>query len=181
MEMVDSFLKLLAAYPTWAKATVLLALVVGVGVLVFARPAAPSPLPQPQDDGPLYLRIARVALFPDDPSAEVQVIANVNGTEYIFPSVANVKWMNVGPDMSQKIIPLPNADLYQIRFYMNFRSGVRAANEAPHKLVRRPSNPSEQPTKLPHAAEYKLYRVDAATNSSAVLAVIGYQLTPDGQ
>lgn len=180
MEVLNEFLKMINAYPIWAKAIVLSAIAVAIGVLIFAKPTI-NKSPPIEDVSQLYLRISRVALFPDDPSAEVQIIASVNGTEYIFPSVANVKWMRVGPDMNQKIIPIPLADIYQISFHMNYRSGLSAGNEKPDKLIRTLRQGLPPPTTFPHNAEYKLYPITSATTSSAVSAVITYQVGTDGQ
>ena len=181
MDVLNELLKLIGSYPTWAKAAVLSGLAVAIAVLIFAKPISPKPIPPAQADSQLYLRISRVALYPDDPTAEVQVVASVNGTEYIFPSVANVKWMRVGPDMNQKIIPLPTADVYQITFRMNYRLGRSAGNEEPHKIIRVARQGLPAPTILPHNSEYKLYPISSATASSAVAAVVTYQVGPDGQ
>lgn len=182
MDMIDNILKLLADYPAWAKASLLAALAVIAAILIFARsPLVPPPTTPFTENSPLFLRISRIALFPEDQTAEVQLIASVNGTEYTFPSVANVKWMRVGPDMNQKIIPIPSADNYEIRFRLNYKSGRRASNEEPHKITRRTRDKISQLTPIQVSSDYKLYPVDGGTASPAVIAVVSYRIGPDGQ
>src|SRR4051812_42403930 len=115
--MLESFLKFISEYPMWVRAAIVATLAALLALLVLGRPKPPPdprpPISTPKPEDPLYLKINGVALYPDDPNAEVQVVASVNRTEYIFPSVGNAKWMRVGPDMNRKVVQIPKADEYQ--------------------------------------------------------------------
>ena len=64
--------------------------------------------------------------------AQVRVVANVNGTEFVYPSRAGVKWLEVGPSMSSQVFRLPPArERYIIRFEAMVR--VPARGGAPER------------------------------------------------
>lgn len=64
------------------------------------------------------LRIEGVELFPPANSAVVKVTAFVNGTQFTYPSIGGVEWLQVAPSMSGQTFRLPNAEQYEIRFEM---------------------------------------------------------------
>ena len=116
------------------------------------------------------MKIKAIRLFPDDPEAEVQLSAFVNGTEYVHPSVAGVKWMKVGAAMSEKIIELPKSTQYVVRFELRMRDGVTLEQ---HLQVSQQVTPI---TTLPHDEEYRLYPLNSGVRSAAVSAVVPYEI-----
>ncbi len=82
---VKGFVEFLTAYPAWAKIAVVFCLAVTAGVLVLAKPEKQKPT---SGDRPVLLTIERVSLFPDDPSAQVKILAHVNGTVFEHPSLS---------------------------------------------------------------------------------------------
>ena len=176
--MIESILKLLESYPVWAKAALLLFVGAVAAILIFGRVPPPSPPPPPPPPGPVFLRIKGINLYPPDPAANIRVQINVNGTEWLFPNIAGVEWMKVGPDMSQKIIRLPNAKSYHLQFKMVFRySDIQASNDFPVEVE--VSGPNAK--KLPFEDSYKLYLTSGGTTTSNALAEIYYAVTQDGQ
>jgi hypothetical protein len=157
MESFEAFFKFLNSYPVWAKGCVLASIVFALLVLVFAPRDEASESsnstqadiqkhpPSSQEDQPIFLTIRSIRLFPDDSNSEVQVLAIVNGTTFVHPSVGGVKWMKVGPDMSVKRIELPHSNRYDIRFEMRFRGGSSlAGNHVNHVEASRISEAGSQ-------------------------------------
>lgn len=116
------------------------------------------------------MRIRPLKLFPDRPDAEVQLLVFVNDTEYRHPSVAGVEWMKVGPAMSVKIIELPVASIYQVRFEMRLREGPNG----PTRL--RAAQRIDHITTLPFSEEYPLYDIDVQIRHAGVSAVVTYEV-----
>jgi hypothetical protein len=179
LETVENMLKFIGSYPAWAKSVVLLALIAVVITLVFSPRAGTTQLTEEADPQPLalsraeqrvYLKIKAIRLYPNNPEAQVQLSIFVNETEYIHPSVAGVKWMKVGPSMSEKIVELPKAERYNIRFELRIRNG---------STLRQQIQASQQVTPvktLPYAEEYTLYPVSSGIRAAAVSAVIPYEV-----
>ena len=182
MDMLDGVFKLFDQYPAWAKYALLVLGSLIAAVLLLARtPEMKQPLPVSAGTQ-VYLHILRVALHPDDPAAGIKVLANVNETEYIHPSVAGVEWMRVGPDMSRKIIPLPAADAYHVRFKMRYQTGGVAQNDVA-KVFASKDKAASAPLgalTIPYDAEQKLYLVKDGTTSSGVAAEVFYRLSYSG-
>ena len=93
---------------------------------------------------------------------------------------SGAQWMKVGPDMGQKIIALPKADLYKLQFRLEYRDGQVASNEVPYTATF-VENGKPAALTLPHRQEYKLYRVVGGATSSGVAAIVKYELTNDGR
>lgn len=196
MEWLESMVRFLGSYPTWAKACLLAALVVSMGVLILAprtgpsaaemsssAVAAPNSAANRPANAPIFLKIGDVRLFPDDASAEVRILAFVNGTKYVHPSVGGVTWMKIGPDMSHKVIQLPQADTYEVRFEMQLRGGAEDASAYSAKEVRvldphrsMVAQNSAYIRALPFKDTYKLYRVIDKTRYAGVAATVSYEL-----
>ncbi len=184
METMDSLLKFIGSYPAWAKSLILVGIGISIVTLVFApregilQPTKPSALTATGQDERVFMKLKAIQLFPDDPSAEVQVVAYVNGTEYVHPSVGGVKWMKVGPDMSEKVIELPKAAQYTIRFEMNFRSEkkLKGATNSVQVKQKASSQWLTPVIRLPFSEEYKLYLVKDESRAASVKAVIPYEI-----
>jgi hypothetical protein len=183
MEVIEAILRFLNSYPVWAKGCVVGGILFSVLVLVFASREDASTQSKKDQSGPTFLKLKGVTLFPEDPSAEVQVLAIVNGISFEHPSVGGVKWMRVGPDMSQKLIELPAAQRYDIRFEMRLRNGTAFSGQGSKHLeaytIERGAGAQEirVVTRLPYSNDYKLYDVVGVTRSASVRAVVSYEVT----
>lgn len=116
------------------------------------------------------MRIKPIQLFPDDPSAEVQLIVDVNGTKFRHPSVGGIEWMQVGPGMSEKVIELPTAPNYAIRFEMQFR------NVQGNKGTLQTAQRIDHIIDLPASNKYELYQVQGVTRLASVSAEVRYEV-----
>jgi hypothetical protein len=178
METIDGILKFAGSYPMWARLLVLVCLSTVVATLVLvprsaesqgAKGTSPTTNAGKKEEQ-VYLRIRPIRLFPEDPSADVQVSVFVNGIEYKHPSVGGVQWMKTGPGMSEKIIEIPRAERYDVRFEMRIRDGATLQTQ-------RQASQMVTPVKaLPYSEEYKLYNVRGVTRAAGVSAVIAYEI-----
>lgn len=203
METIELAFRFLNSYPVWAKACVVTGVVFSILVLVFAprssgqNDAPPQRAvlqPPPPKTGfaviiqpverPIFLTIKGIKLFPDDPNVEVQVRAIVNGTTFVHPSVGGVKWMKVGPDMSEKRIELPRSDRYDIRFEMTLRNGGSFVGTGAKRLeAEHASQTGSQLVRtvwqLPFSEEYKLYDIVGQSRAPSVRATVSYTVSQD--
>lgn len=162
----------------WARLLVLACFAVAAGTLVLAPRIATSQatkapvtsIDASKKERLVLMRIKPIKLFPDDPSAEVQLLVFVNGTEYRHPSVAGVEWMKVGPAMSEKIIELPPSSRYEVRFEMRMR------NDLKRKTTLRAAQKITYITTLPFNEEYSLYEVDGLSRAAGVSALVSYEV-----
>jgi hypothetical protein len=178
METLESILRFAGSYPMWARLLVIGCLAVAIGTLILAprsatpqTPKAATPTPEvAKKERQVFMHIKPLQLFPDRPNAEVQLSILVNGSEYRHPSVAGVEWMKVGPAMSEKIIELPTASRYDVRFEMRLRDGPKG----PTKL--RAAQKITYITTLPFSEEYSLYDIDGDSRAAGVSAVVSYEV-----
>lgn len=174
METIESALKFLNSYPTWAKVLALAGLLVTVTTLVFAPRTVGDALAQHKPaQADVVLRILGVHLFPDDPDAFVRVTAFVNGTPFRYPSLAGVEWLQVGPSMSAQAFSLPRAERYELRFEMELKSRRPGVSG---ELV---SQQTVAINKIPMTGQYNLHRKQqqpgvGVTRSASVNAAVRY-------
>ena len=178
METLESVLRFLNSYPTWAKVLALGGLVLTTATLVFAPRTVGDVKAQtkPTQTGAV-LRILNVNLFPDDPNAFIRVTAFANGTPFPYPSLAGVEWMQVGPSMSPQAFPLPKAEKYELRFEMDLKS------QHPGSTGELVSQQTVTIAKLPTTGEYNLHRKQqqpgvGVTRSASVNAAVRYAVEP---
>lgn len=183
MEALSDLLKFISSYPVWAKVLI----VFGVGVsgvtLIFApridiASAGPTTATPIGNNDRIFMRLKPIRLFSDDLSAEVRITAYVNGTEFVYPSIAGVRWMKVGPEMSETSFELPKSTEYHIRFEMLMRERESYEDKRKSNITqfRFASQEIERVITAPNKLEYELYRVDGMTPSSSMSAVILYEL-----
>ncbi|MGE3853353.1 MAG: hypothetical protein AB7K09_16565 [Planctomycetota bacterium] len=173
MDTFESTIRFIGSYPMWARLLVLACIGVTAGTLVLApRSTATSSVVSPTKEHGVFMLLAPIKLFPPSPTAEVQLSVFVNGTEYRHPSVAGVEWMRVGPAMSEKIIELPVAPRYEVRFELRLRDGSQGQT----KLRLRAAQKISYITSLPFSEEYSLYDIDGTTRSAGVSAVVAYKV-----
>jgi hypothetical protein len=185
MDTLESILRFAGSYPMWARILVLACtLVIGATLLLVPR-AATTQTTKPvvnatepaKKDQQVFIRVKPIKLFPERPDAEVQLSIFVNGTEYKHPSVGRVEWMKVGPSMSEKIIEVPTASRYDVRFEMRLRD-LRETGEARLKTQQHLSQQVTPIKALPYTEEYRLYQVNNQSRSAGVSAVLISKLTP---
>jgi hypothetical protein len=178
METIESILRFAGSYPTWARILVLGCLSAIVATLLLAPRSGTTQPTKPvavagesaKKDQQVFVRVKPIKLFPERPNAEIQLSVFVNGTEYKHPSVGGVEWMKVGPSMSEKIIEVPTASRYDVRFEMRLREGATLKTQ---------QHMAQQVTPikaLPYSEEYRLYPVENKSRAASVSAVIAYEV-----
>jgi hypothetical protein len=136
------------------------------------------------DKRSVNMKLKPIQLLSDDGFTEVQVIVYVNGAEFLIPPTESEHWLRVEADMKEEVIELPKADIYHIRFELNFRTGRKL--EGGPVLARGISTRSaSQKTTgktpfrlltLPIMDEYNLYFLDDGSRDMSVKAVIPYEI-----
>ena len=173
MDSIENLVKFLNSYPSWAKILMLACIAVSVATLVFApRTSLEAQAQDKPQAGGTVLRMLGVVLFPSNPDVAVQVTAYVNGTPFRYPSLAGVEWLKVGPSMSSQTFQLPKSDKYEVRFEMVMKGSSSATTG--HFV----SQQVVTVTKLPHGAEYNVYRKEGVTRSASVEAAVRFTLEP---
>lgn len=187
METIDNLIRFLNSYPAWAKAILTVGFVAILLVLVFAPRASEADPKSNSSSLRYYLAVRGVTLYPDNPSAEVQVFFDVNGQEFRFPSVPGVEWMKVGPAMSQKTVEIAPSSEFVVSFRMKTRTpdndeigmmnSKRQLHLKPGALdVVAQSSRHVRRQELPFSGTYDLYNVVGGVRSAAVSATIKYEL-----
>ena len=168
---------MLNSYPLWAKAIVVVGILAVVATLALAprkstevSAAATGPLPPaPKPTGNPHLCITGVNLFPDTPKASVRVTAIVNGTEFVYPSLEGVQWLQVGPSMSPQCFRLPDSiNGYQMRFEMTLKDRQVTKQMKSTEVV--------QADKPPLNRKYALHVVSSMTRGADVSAEVLFTL-----
>lgn len=179
----------LAPYPTWAKGLFsfwLLLTALCLATLVFARrpetvAASTTALADVGDvDGaPLRLVVKRVELFDADwADAGIRVTADVNGNRFVYPSLAGVRWLMVGPDMSSQTFKLPPSDQLNLRFTMEaLHSEDAGRGKEPTRFVSQQTVEVDR-KKLPFDGSYRVYQLGSEQfRSGAISAIIHFAVT----
>ncbi len=191
METIDNFLRFLNSYPTWAKIAVAGGFIAVVLVLIFTPRRNPHEESKQDALARRYFLVVRaVTLYPENPSAEVQVFFAVNGLEFKFPSVAGVEWMNIGPFMSGKTVEVPPSVEYVVSFRMRLRPSANEpaaeldSKQQMHIPIREASSQSMirvPRSNLPFRGSYSLYDVQNGVRGASVRASIDFEILADGQ
>ncbi len=189
MAMLDNIVKLITVYPNWATFLmfVCFSILAALLVLVVRARAAKKLACEVQNDiaqqSHVFMKLKPIQLFPDDPAAEINVVVSVNGIEFVYPSATEMQWMPASSSMDEKIIAFPCAEMYYIRFEINFSSEkkleggpllVRGA--ALKKDVKKDASQSVTFPVLPLVDEYKLYLLQDGSRDTSVKAVISYEI-----
>jgi hypothetical protein len=146
-------------------------------------PSVPLKTPTPTTIPQLWLVIERLEFFSAKPGAQVRVVADINGTEYIYPSLEGVEWVEVGPSMSSQVFKLPPVpDQYIVRFGADVR--VPASGSEPEilgKLTSVKEDIVNITSNLPYQGHYVLHTFDPvhSTRSANAEAQLIYRITPD--
>ena len=140
--------------------------------------AAQSPAVSRADN---WLVIEGMGFYAARPGAQVRVMANVNGTEYEYPSVGGIKWLEVGPGMSAQKYRLPPTDNhYVIRFEADVRvPGTDGEPDTMGKLTSVAEDIVAVPGDIPFSGQYVLHTLDPVhmARSAGANAVISYRIT----
>lgn len=188
--MLDSIVKLVAIFPGWATLLIFFCFSVLVALLaVLARARATKKINQSTQNDILekprtFLKLKQIQLFPEDPSAEINVVIYVNGVAFFHPSETDTKWMPVSSNANEKTITLPCAEMYYIRFEINFSSERKL--EGGPALARGASVKNDTKNTTDHAAhtyptvplvaDYKLYFLQDGSRDTSVKANISYEI-----
>ena len=204
--MLDSIVKLIAIFPSWAILLIFFCFSLLVAFLaMLARARAAKKRHATQNDilekPRTFLKLIQVQLFPEDPAAEINIIIYVNGVAFYYPSETDIKWIPVISNMNEKIIELPCAEMYYIRFEINFSSEkkleggpalargalAKAKAEAEAEAKAKAKKDTQKtanhavhayPT-VPLVADYKLYLLQDGSRDTSVKANISYEIYID--
>ena len=111
----------------------------------------------------MVLDIGPVTLFGVHASSAARVRATVNGTEFQYPSMRGIEWLEVGPQMSHQQFRLPDAPSFEVRFGMELDSG--------EELM---SLHTDFVDDLPYSGSYVLHEVESGKRSLGVSAEVSY-------
>jgi hypothetical protein len=100
-----------------------------------------------------YLRIDGITAFNLIPTPTVRVTAYVNGTQFHYPSLAGIEWLDVAPSMSSQTFRLPAAERYEIRFEMETKGNANVPPGVPYV-----SQETVIVDKLPFKGEYNVFQ-----------------------
>jgi hypothetical protein len=169
VETVDAIVRFISSYPIWAK-LLLVANLACIALTLILTPRTSSEEKALAEQGSRILRIEGVELFPESESAEIQVSAFVNGTEFRYPSVAGVEWLNVAPSMSGQTFKLPKAETYELRIEMRKRQPPES------QLARLVSQETVTLGEVPFSGTYRLHGFDPSsrTRSGEVSAQVKF-------
>jgi hypothetical protein len=180
MDILESLQKFIASYPLWARIMAGGGIALTFFTLLLVPRTGGSPKSLDVSDRP-WLIVKGVEFFGNYAGAQVKVTAFVNDTEFVYPSLAGVEWLEVGPTMAAQQFRLPPAgpNGYEIRFNMIVRE--RASDE-PNTFLYRDSFTSVQRVfvkALPANGEYKLHLLRNAVRGPGVDAVIRFSVAND--
>ncbi|MFN8470029.1 MAG: effector-associated domain EAD1-containing protein [Caldilineaceae bacterium] len=152
---------------------------------VTQNPALGQPVspPAPPAARKAWLVVEGMEFFAALPGAQVRVTANVNGTEYVYPSVGGVEWLEVGPGMSAQKFRLPPAsDEYIVRFAADVRVPGKGKQRAiTGKLTSVAEDIVHVAGDIPYAGRYVLHTFDPVhmARSADANAELSYRITYD--
>jgi hypothetical protein len=134
---VASLAPFMAPYPGWVKIAFSIFVLSGATWLIGLIVAAPSPqkvaektqhLPEPTpqqvSEPTAWLTIKGVTGFGTQEGAYIRVTATVNGVEYTYPSLSNIQWLEIGPEMAPETFQIPVRDIYRVRFSAKLRRSL---------------------------------------------------------
>jgi hypothetical protein len=191
VETLNTLFNVFGAFSSVTQIMLLLGFSLAVAALVLVLRARASR----QTDDPLLsdsvldnrsvnMKLKSIQLFSNEVFTEVQVIVYVNGVEFFVPPTASETWLRIEADMKEEVIELPKADMYHIRFELNFRTG-RKLEGGPVLARGISTRSSNQKTTgktpfrlltLPITDEYNLYFLDDGSRDMSVKAVIPYEI-----
>jgi hypothetical protein len=126
-------------------------------------------------DQQVWLIILGVDVFGGD-RTEIQLTADINGTQFVYPTLAGVLWLEAGPTMAAQQFALPPpADYgYKLQFTMQmrrseFRKNVRTLKSVESLFINR----------IPAEKIYNLHVVEEGARAPGVGAVVRFRLSTD--
>jgi len=180
METVKNLLEFLDSYPLWAKVLAFSGLLITMCVLVFSpRTFKPKSDPSVQEvkgfdpqssnadnkRARVHLKIEGITVFPSEEPTFIQVDAIVNDTNFRYPHVSGIQWLEVGPTMSKGVFELPASESYNIYFKARTKDGAEFGSQELITI-----------TKLPYKNEYRLYKMSQQTRSASISLVISFSV-----
>jgi hypothetical protein len=171
METIEAIQRFVTSYPVWARVLIGLGLVTSFLTLLLAPRTSLADRDARPNAGGYWLVIEGVETYGSFHDASVRVSVDVNGTRYIYPTLAGVEWLEVAPSMApQKFkLPKPSPTGYEVQMQMVLRAND---NTYDFKSVN-----SDVVTSFPFSGEYELYTVEAHTRAGAVTASVHYRIS----
>ena len=119
------------------------------------------------------LEILGIDVDDDLMPAAIRLTALVNEKTYVYPSIGDVKWLEVGPEMTTQSFALPSRPDYQLRFEMQ----LRRLNEPERNLISQ-TTADFTLADLPLTKSYSLYNKNRiGTRGARRLARVKYSLS----
>jgi tetratricopeptide (TPR) repeat protein len=116
-----------------------------------------------------FLKIKNVQLFVGEPESEVQIQALVN--KFRYPSVAEVQWQKVGPEMSPGIFEVPSDDRYRVSF------DIRLKDSKGERALITPFFDEITASSVPVTKDYSAYELSEVTQEPSVAATLSFEIT----
>lgn len=187
LKWIGDLAPFLGAYPAFVKLIFAAWIAVGAALFISLVLARPTFAPQAGGTGKsadrkdIWMVIEGLEFFSARKGAQVRVLANVNGTEFIYPSRSGVEWLEVGPSMSPQIFHLPEAsERYIIRFEASVRvPGTDREPEVKGQLTSVKEDIINIPQDIPFTGRYVLHTFDPVhlARSAGANAELRYRIT----
>jgi hypothetical protein len=125
---LEEVVRFAGSYPAWARVTVCLCLAIAALTLFLAPRTTNATIPDTKKnaDGH-WLVVEGVEIYGAGLGWKkvVKVTADVNGVNYVYPTLPGVEWLEPGPDMSPQRFKLPEVrNGYDVRFSMMAHDAV---------------------------------------------------------
>lgn len=175
---VGTLAPFIAPYPGWVKVAFAVLVLSGATLFVGLIVAAPKPsataAPEPgvkptSGEASAWLVIKGVTGFGSVAGKGVRVTANVNGIDYMYPSIAGVEWMQIGPEMASQTFQIPVRDTYTLRFAAQLRDGPALVSVEEQRVN----------SKTNGVATYGVRQLDRGQRSASIAAEIRYTISRD--
>lgn len=169
IDVLSSLAPFLEQYPLWVK-ILFSAWIFLTAVLLLSFSFARISDEEERAGDEVWLIIERVQLFGDlnNSNSLVKVIAEVNGTDYTYPSLEGVEWMKVGPTMSSQQFRLPKTSSgYEVRFAAQLKLDDEITDFV--------SQETHVVKNLPLSKTFNLYRKEGSARAQNIEATVQYR------
>ncbi|WP_339137519.1 MAG: hypothetical protein WGN25_05560 [Candidatus Electrothrix sp. GW3-4] len=194
MKFISDFAPFIASYPGFVKVLFILWVFISAALfvsLILARSSNPPAKEVATGNSKrsaasardVWMIIEGLEFFAARPGAQVRVTANVNGTNFLYPSVGGIEWLEVGPSMSSQVYHLPpTRERYLVRFEAEVRIPARAGKEEIlGKLTSVKEDIIAAQGDIPFSGKYILHTFDPVhmARGAEARAMLLYRLTYD--
>jgi hypothetical protein len=133
--------------------------------------STPNPPGRETEDQRIWLVVEGVDAYEIE-NAVVKVVANVNGTKYVYPTLEGIEWMEVGPSMAPQKFLLPKANKYEISFSMKVRQGNRVRDFVSVEKISVKATDAKS-----FSSQYDLHSKDGGVRAASVSAAVRFKLS----